>query len=365
MLSSMDDHLLHQIAEPFRFVGTSDRNFYDRYYFNMHSSSDEILLVMGMGQYPNLAVQDAFALVRWGRKHRVVRGSRVIGDRADTSVGPIRVEVIEGLKKLRFIVEPNEHGIEMDVVWEGSIPVFEEPRHYIRKYGRVLYDTTRFVQTGYWTGTLRVDEKTYEVTPERWWGARDHSWGVRPVGEPEHPGIRQGELSMDGMWNYAPMQFDDYSIIYILNERNNGERLLEEAVRVWRDPAREHEWLGRPESEHFFRKGTRFVERSVIRFPEAPGGGLEVKVTPLLECYVGFGTGYGFEADWRHGMYQGELVVQGVEFDTIDDAAKLWGLCDTVGRYELGSEVGYGLWEFGFFGPFDRYGLKGFLEGAP
>ena len=63
-------------------------------------------------------------------------------------------------------------------------------------------------------------------------------------------------------------------------------------------------------------------------------------------------------------MYQGELVVQGVEFDTVDDAETLWGLCDTVGRFELGSEVGYGLWEFGFFGPFDRYGLKGYNEGA-
>jgi len=365
MLSPMDDHLIHQIAEPFRHVGTSDRNFYDRYYFNMHSCSDELFVVMGMGQYPNLAVQDAFALVRHGRKHTVVRGSRVIGDRMDSSVGPLRVEVIEGLKKLRFVVEPNEHGIEMDVRWEGSIPAFEEPRHYIRKHGRTTYDSVRFAQTGFWTGTLRAGGKSYDVTPDRWWGARDHSWGVRPVGEPEPPGIHAGEPSMDGMWNYAPMQFNDFSILYICNERNDGTRPLEEAVRIWRDPAREPEWLGRPESEHVFRKGTRYLESSIIRFPEAPGGGLEVKVTPLIECYVGFGTGYGFEADWRHGMYQGELVVQGVEFDTVDDAEKLWGLCDTVGRFELGSEVGYGLWEFGFFGPFDHYGLKGFNEGAP
>ncbi|MBW2401351.1 MAG: hypothetical protein JRG80_19200 [Deltaproteobacteria bacterium] len=364
MLSTMDDHLLHQIAEPFRHVGTSDRNFYDRYYFNMHSCSDELFVVMGMGQYPNLAVQDAFALVRHGRKHTVVRGSRVIGDRMDTSVGPIRVEVIEGLKKLRFIVEPNEHGIEMDVCWEGSIPVFQEPRHYIRRHGRTLYDSVRFAQTGFWTGRLCAGGKTYEVTPDRWWGARDHSWGVRPVGEAEPPGIHVGVPSMDGMWNYAPMQFDDFSILYICNERNDGERPLEESMRIWRDPAREPEWLGRPESEHVFRKGTRYVERSTVYFPDAPGGGLEVKVTPMIECYVGFGTGYGFEADWRHGMYQGELVVQGVEFDTVDDAETLWGLCDTVARFEMGSEVGYGLWETGFFGPFDRYGLKGFNEGA-
>jgi hypothetical protein len=360
----MDDTLLHQITDTFRHVGTSDRNFYDRYYFNMHASSDEVFVVMGMGQYPNLAVQDAFVLVRRGRKHQVLRASRVIGDRADTTVGPMRVEVIEGLKKLRFIVEPNEHGIEMDVCWEGSIPAFEEPRQIVRKYGRALFDTMRFAQTGFWTGSFRVGDETFEVTPDRWWGARDHSWGVRPVGEPEHPGIRQGELQLDGMWNYAPMQFDDFTILYICNERNNGERLLEEAVRIWRDPEREPERLGRPESEHVFRKGTRFIERSIVSFPFAPGGGLEVKVAPLLECYVGIGTGYGFDADWRHGMYQGELVVQGLTLDSVDDAEKLWGLCDNVARFELGSDVGFGLWEYGFFGPFDRYGLKGFNEGA-
>ena len=73
MLSSMDDYPLHQIAEVIRHVGTSDRNFYDRYYFNLHASSDELFLAMGLGQYPNLAVQDAFAVVRRGDRHLVVR----------------------------------------------------------------------------------------------------------------------------------------------------------------------------------------------------------------------------------------------------------------------------------------------------
>jgi len=107
MLSSMDDYPLHQIAEPIRNVGTSDRNFYDRYYFNLHGCSDELMLIMGMGQYPNLGVQDAFAVVSRGDKHRVVRASRELDDRMDTSVGPHRVEVIEPLHKVRWITEPN------------------------------------------------------------------------------------------------------------------------------------------------------------------------------------------------------------------------------------------------------------------
>ncbi len=357
MLSSMDDCPLHQIADTIRHVGTSDRNFYDRYYFNLHNCSGEIFMVVGMGQYPNLGVQDAFSVVRRGRKHKVVRASRAMGDRMDTSVGPFRIEVIEGLKKLRCVLEPNEHGIEFDLIWQGAIPAYEEPRMFVRRYGRVLFDTARFAQTGYWSGTLRVGDETFKVTPDRWWGTRDRSWGVRPVGELEHPGIRQAEPPLDGMWNYAPMQFKDYSILYICHERNSGERELQEAVRIWNDPARPPEPLGRPEHEHVFRPGTTFVERSVLSFPQAPGGRMEVKVTPLLECYVGIGTGYGFDIDWRHGMYQGPLVVQGVEIDTVDEAGRLWGLCENVARFELGSDVGYGLHEYGFFGPFARYGV--------
>ena len=33
-LSPLDDYPVHQIPEVMRHVGTSDRNFYDRYYFN-------------------------------------------------------------------------------------------------------------------------------------------------------------------------------------------------------------------------------------------------------------------------------------------------------------------------------------------
>ena len=43
MLSPLDDYPIHQIAEPIRHVGTSDRNFYDRYYFNLHASSRRAL----------------------------------------------------------------------------------------------------------------------------------------------------------------------------------------------------------------------------------------------------------------------------------------------------------------------------------
>src|SRR5437763_3907077 len=364
----MDDYPIHQIAAPIRHVGSSDRNFYDRYYFNLHGSTDELFMVMGMGQYPNLATQDAFACVCKDGKQRVLRASRELGDRTESTVGPFRVEVLEPLRRVRVIAETSEHPLAFDLTWTGAIPAFEEPQHFIRSHGRVLFDTARFAQTGYWEGTLELAGETVKVTPDRWKGTRDRSWGIRPVGETEPPGIREGVPVLAGMWNYAPMQFDDYSILYIVQEDPAGGRALEEAVRIWNDPGRGHEWLGRPEYEHTLESGTRMIRKpSTLSFPNAPGGGFDIRVIPLRHAYIAVGTGYGMEADWRHGMYQGPLAVQYREFD--ESALEAWGwygVVDHVARFETSSgDVGYGLHEHGFFGPFPKYGLQRMDDGAP
>jgi hypothetical protein len=99
----MDEFMAHQTCETFDHVFTSDRNFYDRYYFNMHSSSDELFVIMGMGQYPNLGTTDAFVSVSIGEEIHVVRASRELGsNRLDTTVGPFGTEVFEGLEMVRF-----------------------------------------------------------------------------------------------------------------------------------------------------------------------------------------------------------------------------------------------------------------------
>ena len=87
MLSPMDDYPVHQIAEPIRHVATSDRNFYDRYYFNCYpTESPDVFLIVGLGQYPNLGVMDAFAVLRRGDDHIVARMSKALGaDRTDTT----------------------------------------------------------------------------------------------------------------------------------------------------------------------------------------------------------------------------------------------------------------------------------------
>jgi hypothetical protein len=364
-LSPLDDYPVHQIAEPIRRVGSSDRNFYDRYYFNLHGLDDDVCLIAGFGAYPNLGTFDGFAVIVHDGQHTVVRASRELGtDRLDTSVGPFRVEVIEGLRKLRVVLDQNEWGFDFDLTFTGSIPAQEEPRHFWRQNDRVIFDTCRLAQTGRWAGAINVGGKHFDVEPERWWGCRDRSWGIRTVGEPEPPGIRAARpTSM--FWNYAQIQFDDYSLIYMAQEDRDGHRVLEEALRVWNDSTQPPEHLGAPTHELEFEPGTRLVSRGTLTLGESNGKPVVVEVDPGLAVFLGIGTGYGQEPDWRHGMYHGPLKVEGLTVDLNDPdiRARKVGVIDTVGRFEHDGNIGYGLWEYAIAGPHSQYGFESWTDG--
>ena len=367
-LSPIDDFPVHQISEPVRHVGTSDRNFYDRYYFNIHGCSDELFAVIGLGQYPNLSTADAFVAVLRGTDHRVVRSSRVLGaDRMDTAVGPIRVEVRSGLRQVRVVLEPNEWGLALDATFDAFSEALLESRHFDRQFSRVTFDSTRFAQTGAWTGTLVIGDAEVALTPDRWWGTRDRSWGVRPVGEAEPPGIRSTDTGSGFFWIYAPVQFDDHTLVTIVQEEPDGRRIMQDADRAF--PAgsgRPPEWLGRPEHEVRFRPGTREVTGATLSYFGPYGEKTaELEVEILLPFPLMMGTGYGLEPDWRHGMYQGDLVTQGQVTDTTDPAYAPFGLIEHAARftYTAGEghvgKVGYGMFEFAVLGPHRRYGFEG------
>ena len=96
MITQADEFLIHQTPHPFASVGTSDRNFYDRYFFNGYRRDGSVYFAIAMGVYPNLGVIDAaFSVIADGAHQRFVRASRALGsDRMDTRVGPISVQVI-------------------------------------------------------------------------------------------------------------------------------------------------------------------------------------------------------------------------------------------------------------------------------
>jgi hypothetical protein len=369
MLSALDDYPVHQVAAPMRAVGTSDRNFYDRYYFNGFDRRGGTMFILGLGVYPNLGVMDSFLLVFTEGQHRVVRSSRALAgaDRMAPSVGPLSIEVLEPLRRLAVRCAPNEWGIELDAVWTGAMPAHEEPRHQLREHGRLVFDTCRLAQTGGWSGTLRTPEGTFDLSDDHWWGTRDRSWGVRPVGEAEPPGIRALDPP-SWFWVYAPVRFEDHSVILIMQETVDGTRILEEAVRVPHGGG-PVEHLGWPDHDLSFAPGTRLATGGTLTTTSVDGRQLTFEVEPLTSTHVGIGTGYGFDANWRHGMWQGELVTEGEHIDTTtpEGAARLMGIVDAGARFtysdETGVHIGYGLFETMVIGPHERYGFTDLFDG--
>jgi hypothetical protein len=374
MLTPLDDYLVHQTPYTVDTVGTSDRNFYDRYYFNAHTLDGEALLIVAMGLYPNIGVLDAFAtLVVDGKTQHIVRGSRELrSDRMNTTVGPIGVEVLEGLRRIRVWCEPTEHALSFDMTFEGIAFPFEEPHFFRRAGNRVMMDYTRLTQVGRWSGTLRAGDRAWDVTPNAWWGARDHSWGIRPVGDPDPRGAPPADAKLPGFfWLWSPMQFENACLMYTCSEDSDGERwhAAAELIPKGHEPGGA-ERLDVVRNDIVMTPGTRTFERGAFVVARGDGAELAVRCEPKTTIYMA-GAGYAYTGGWRHGQYHGALAVEGETWDLTDKALlpRIAGqtetLCDfTVdGMPELGT--GHGIVEFLLLGAYEPYGFRQWSDVAP
>jgi hypothetical protein len=372
----LDEYPLHQAPLSMAHVVSSDRNAYDRCYFNAHGRTGDPFLVAGLGVYPNLGVIDAYATVRVGRHQHTVRASDALDghDRLHPEIGPFRLEIIEPLERVRFTCAGAEHGVAFDLTWTGSFPAVDEEPHVWRSGPKVALDAQRFAQLGTWEGELSVAGTTHAITPDRWVGSRDRSWGVRPVGEPDPPGRNADEPIEGFWWLYLPLRFDDFAIVVIAQEDPDGHRVLNDAVRVWPASAgRRPEQLGWPRVEVAYRPGTREPTGATVHLTEPDGTPLQLEVESLGFVALNAGTGYGGDPSWAHGAWKGRDWVEGVDVDLDDPGVATmvpFGLLDHVGRAILrggshnGAE-GWGLFEHGTFGRHDPSGFVDFGSVAP
>ena len=185
VLTRADDYPIHQTPEPIAYAG-SDRNFYDRYFFNGYSPDGAEFVAVAFGVYPALNVADAhIAIIRDGKEYCLHASKILRMERMDLSVGPIRIEVIEPLQKLRVVIDRAE-GIACDLTFEGRAFPIEEPRFMRRNGPRVFMDYTRLTQNVRVSGWTEVDGER-RALGAGWTGTRDRSWGIRPVGAPAGP----------------------------------------------------------------------------------------------------------------------------------------------------------------------------------
>ncbi|CAB4601220.1 unannotated protein [freshwater metagenome] len=363
-----DEYPLHQAPYSLAYAASSDRNFYDRCYLNAHDRTGEVFLITGLGQYPNIGVTDAFACVRRGDKQFTVRMSDALGeDRMNQQVGPYKLEILDPLKELRITCDADEYGVGLDLHWRGSFPAVDESPHLMRAGAKVMLDAQRFAQVGTWEGSIRVDGETFDVTPDKWVGTRDRSWGIRPVGEPEPAGRAAAEPAANGgfWWCYVPLRFEDFSLVFIAQESADGHRTLNDALRVWpAESGRGVETLGYPKYDINYRSGTRIPESATITAYEPDGTPLVVEIECLGHVALSAGCGYGPDPQWTHGVWRGRDWIEGAVYDLNDPAnliATQYGMLDHVGRATVNGQEGFGLFEHACAG---RHTPSGFPDGG-
>lgn len=182
----LDEYPVHQAPLSMARVASTDRNFYDRCYFNAHDRTGDVFLVTGLGVYPNLGVVDAFATVRTGDTQVAVRFSDAHdGASTKAEVGGYRVEVIKPLQTLRLVCEHED--LSFDMTWEGAFDSVLEEHHTLMSGPRAILDATRFAQVGSWSGTMSVRGNDIAVDPAVWTGSRDRSWGSDLWASPIQP----------------------------------------------------------------------------------------------------------------------------------------------------------------------------------
>lgn len=176
MLTKGDDYPLHQTSEPIAFAGT-DRNFYDRYFFNGYSADGSVFFAAAMGFYPQLGIVDAsFCVIAEGVQHNLRASRRSGGERLDLSVGPIAIAIDEPLQKVTLRIAAGDGPLAAELTFTGRHFPIEEPRFIRRNGTRLFMDYTRMTQNGRWSGWLSVDAARTDLGAG-WTGTRDRSWG--------------------------------------------------------------------------------------------------------------------------------------------------------------------------------------------
>ena len=364
MLTKGDDYPLHQLPEPIAYAGT-DRNFYDRYFFNGYCPSSESFFAVALGVYPHLNIMDAsFSVIKNGIQHNL-RASRHLGmERMDTKVGPISIEVIEPLKSLRIRVEDNKFGISSDILFTNRTVPLEEPRYVHRIGPRVIMDYTRLTQNGNYTGSINVDGHVIKLDKNGWCGTRDRSWGVRPVGAKDPQ--MQGEAFLPQFyWLWAPVNFEDSIILYDLNSDAEGNVWHTHGVMAPLGDGQNPVQMKSVDSRIKFKPGTRHAESAEITFVNQNDEIIPIRVKPLYQFYMS-GIGY-FHPEWTHGIDKGELAVayDTLDLSTVDVTDPSFLHIQAISEFEMKGKTGIGVLEQLILGPHAPSGFKDTLDVAP
>ena len=352
MLSPQDDLIGHQLPTTFDQIDNSDPAWMERLWYTGHPApGGEIMFDIGLGYHPNRNVMDAFAGIAVpGRQWNFRVSRRLRPDPLTTTVGPLAIQVIEGLRRHRLTLADNESGIRFEIEFHATLNAHEEKAHLRRRDGRVTENMARAQQLGRYTGWLEYDGKRVEI--DSWPGQRDHSWGVRAE-------MRTDETSPPltyyppFFYCWATAQFNGRGLHIFFKERAPGDKIYLSGEEVFElggkassknqlvDVSHEATWHADPHGQSM--AGATFRMRFV------DGRERAVQVRTLATRYYLKGGLYGGLDGWFHGDDRGKFFSAYESWDLSDASIrrKARTLADQVIEVRDGDEVGYGIIEYG------------------
>ncbi|OFV87740.1 MAG: hypothetical protein A3J75_04760 [Acidobacteria bacterium RBG_16_68_9] len=375
MITKYDELFCHQAVSTFDTPGTSAREWTERAWMQVHHLNGAAHLATGFGYYPNRNVMDAFACFTIAdRTHYIVRASRELRPEIDVcTVGPFRYDVVEALRRARFVLDENPYGLSFDIEADGVSPLYEEPAQRQISRGRLKEDIKRMVQCGRPRGWIKADAQTFQLDQTAWVCERDRSWGVRVAGADfVESGVQPPEIYDGQLFNFVIMQFPDWGASFHIREIWDDAASL---ARRWHFGGGVFYPYGRSERpielecvEHYYEfnderpeQQRRFAGGRVV-MTAIDGTTREVAIRPISICYQAPG-GYGLPyKEFIHGLWMGALWMDGHRLDVTDPSVmrEIWGYVDYGSEFRCGADVGYGTTELMVVGKYPRYGYQGY-----
>ena len=352
MLSPQDDLIGHQLPTTFDQIDNSDPAWMERLWYTGHPvPGGEVMFDIGLGYHPNRNVMDAFAGVAVpGRQWNFRASRRLRPDPLNTSVGPLAITVIEGLKRHRLVLGENDSGIAFDIEFHATMNAHEEKAHQRRRDGRVTENMARAQQLGRYTGWLEFNGQRLAV--DSWLGQRDHSWGVRAEmrTDESHPPTT---FYPPFFYCWATVQFKDRGLHIFFKERAPGDKIYLSGEEVFAlgskassrsqlaDVTHQVQWHADPHGQSMASAGMQ------LRFADGRERSIELRTLPTR--YYLKGGLYGGLAGWFHGDDKGKLFTAHESWDLGDPATRqlVRTLGDQVIEVRDGDDVGHGIIEYG------------------
>ncbi|MCP4468722.1 MAG: hypothetical protein GY813_18500 [Halieaceae bacterium] len=374
MLSKFDDYPVHQTAEPVFHAASSDRFFYDRYWYNGHARDGSFYFGVAMCRYANLGILDcSLSLAIDGHQFAFHGSRRAPNEPTDTSVGPFELQILEPMGRHRVVIAPNETGIECDIVFTPRTACIEEGRQTLRNERHIVMDATRLDQFGFWSGWISYDGKRLEVNGETTYGLKDRSWGLRPVGDAYTGGAPLSEFqAVHFCW--VPIHWESECTLAGWFEDETGHQWHSDQARLPHydkmgdipgtlDPSA-RVWQGRVDHRITMIPGTRRASSAVVTMNDRSGESMELHLEPVMVHRM---KGLGYQhPEWGHGKWHGELVIAGESWkDSELDPLALENIhVQQIVKATCGDNVGYGVLEQMHIGPSTSLGFSDWFDGA-